>query len=148
MGPMRTIDILRKAEQFHQQLSAYYASLGRAAHREEVKQLLDYMSRHELYLGHCIQEYERGGSKSVMEAWFKISPQFPMDKWLSTVAFTPEMTTEEVAGIAMQLDAYLLQIYEMLINRATSQELRASLANLLEMEKREEIKIMRSALTN
>ena len=108
--------------------------------------LLEYLSRHEAYIQHCLEDYARGASKSVLEAWFKVSPDMIHFPRIEKVEFRPGMTREEVIESGLELDRFLIAMYKELIGRAISTPLRETLMDLLEMEQREEIKMMRSTL--
>ena len=146
MAPLRLIDVLRKAEVFHRDLSYYYQSHVAETQDEEIRLLLEYLSRHEAYLQHCLQEYERGASKGVLEAWFKISPNLRAFPRIEQFRFGNDMKREDLVQLGLDLDRFLISVYRELVGRAISTPLREALTDLIEMEHREEIKVMRSAM--
>jgi hypothetical protein len=146
MAPRRLVDFIKSAETYHRDLSAHFQSHIAEAPDEELRMLLEYLSRHEASLQHCLEDYERGASKSVLEAWFKVSPDMIHFPRIDKLEFRPGMSREEVVECEMELDRFLIGMYKELIGRANSIPLRETLMDLLAMEQREEIKMMRSTL--
>lgn len=144
MAPRRVSDFLHWAEKYHQRLADFYCDRGEDAARPEMKTLLAYMARHQESLRKVIQDYERGASKAVLDTWYKASPDPKAFKNPEAAGFRPNMTTSEVIELALDLDKSLLTMYEILIRNAESQGLREMLQNLLQEERREEVKLMRS----
>lgn len=147
MAPRRMIDLLKHAEAFHHKLSVFYAFQSRETHNDALRTLLQYMSRHEDILEHAIQSYEDGASKSVLDSWFKVSPDFSRFPHLEDLELGGEMTADEVVDLALALDNVLIAMYEELQREAVSADLREALDSLLDMERREEIRLMRAAIT-
>ena len=56
MAVVTVADVIRRAEEFEQMLSRYYATLARETEREGVRLLADYMSRHRIRI---VGELER-----------------------------------------------------------------------------------------
>lgn len=146
MAPRRVIDFLRWAEAYHGRLAEFYLACEREAARPDLKALLAYMARHQDALRRVIDEYERGGSRAVLESWYKISPTLDTTRDFSDAKFRSDMTPAEAVDMALELDRTLLSMYDELIRRAESETLRQVLANLLQAERREEIQLMRSQL--
>ena len=146
MAPRRMIDLLRHAESFHHDLSVFYAFQSREIQDATLRTLLQYMSRHEDILEHAIQSYEEGASKSILDSWFKVSPDFSQFPHLEDLELGDEMTAEEVVDLALALDNVLIAMYEELQREAVSADLREALENLLDMERHEEIKLMRATI--
>lgn len=144
MAPRQVIDFLHWAEAYHGKLAEFYHACERQAARPDLQRLLAYMARHQEALRGIISEYERGGSKAVLDTWYKISPAFDTTRDFSDAKFRSDMTPAEAVDMALELDRTLLSMYDELIRRAESESLRQMLANLLQAERREEIQLMRS----
>lgn len=147
MAPLRLIDVVKKAEAFHRDLSRFYHSHVADTQDEQIRMLLEYLSRHEEYLQHCLEEYERKGSERVLNSWFKVAPNLRAFPRIERFRFGSDMKREELIELGLELDRFLMSIYRELIARAISEPLREALTNLLEMEQREEIKMMRGTLS-
>ncbi len=144
MAPRRTIDFLHWARDYHRRLRDFYSNREREAARPEARALLEYMAQHQDILARIIDEYEKDAPKRVLDAWFKVSPDPKAFKDPESAGFRADMTANEVVGLALELDKNLRDMYRVLIRGATSAELRDMLANLLEDEEREEIRLLRS----
>jgi hypothetical protein len=138
------MDFLRWAEGYHAELAEFYESCGDKATRPELKRLMNYMARHQDALRRIIEEYERGGSKALLETWYKVSPAMNGLRDPDTSGFHPDMAIGEAIDKALDLDHGLMAMYEELIRRAESESLREMLMNLLDIERREEIQLMRT----
>jgi hypothetical protein len=147
MAPLRLIDVLKKAEVFHRDLSYYYHARIAETQDEDIRALLDYLSRHEAYLQHCLEEYERGASRSVLEAWFKVAPDLRAVPRIEQFRFGNDMIREDVVQLGLDLDRFLIAIYRELAGRAVSTQLREALTSLIDLEQREAIKVMRGVST-
>ncbi len=143
MAPLRLIDVVKKAETFHRDLSLFYQSRMSETHDEQIQVLLDYLSRHEAHLQHCLEEYERGTSRSVLETWFKVSPNLRAVPRVQRFRGGAKMGRDELIQLGLELDRFLISVYKELIARAISAQLRDALSDLVEMEQREEIRVMR-----
>lgn len=146
MAPCRIVDLLERARKFHRDLADFYARLSHDAERQEVKQLLDYMSRHEEYLDCCLREYEKGASKAVLDTWFKPGPDFSEFTSFEHFRMHPDMTVDEIIDLALRLDQCLMKLYAYLAERAVCRECADALRELLEMEQTEERRVLRAAL--
>lgn len=85
MGPKRLADILNQVGDLHRLLSERYAELSAEAAHEDVKLLLAHLCRIEQYMEHCLQEYQRGADKVVLESWFRV-PRISILPGFSTVS--------------------------------------------------------------
>jgi len=140
MPAQKMLDLLKRGEQFHQNLAAYYQRLGKEVRRTDVKHVLEYMQRHEEYLEHCFHEYQLDAPKSVRDAWFRAAPTLDLDKMMRDATIDPEMRVDDVIAMALHFDDCLIQLYRQFAEIAVSENLRDALNTLLEMEREEERK--------
>lgn len=147
MPPVRMIDLLDRAREFHELLSVKYADSSGHARRAEVKVLLEFISRHELALAQAMRDYAQGASKAVLESYFEFPPDFRHLFATDSPRISPDATFDEVVGIALRFDEALMTAYRECRREAASADLRAALEALLKMEQREELRIMRATLT-
>ena len=143
----RTIDVLRDAQVFHRKLSDYYDGLSQQAERAEAKLLLEYMARHQALLEKAISEYEAEAPRTVLDSWFRPSPDLPSLEEIDVVRFRTDMTRSEIVDMAMAFDRCLLKAYRELAERSESMSdgLADALNNILAMEEQADIKMRRSA---
>jgi rubrerythrin len=144
MAPSRTIDLLERARRYHRELGEFFSRAAHDVQREDVRRLLEYMSRHEEYLDRCLHEYEKGASRAVLETWFKPAPQFARTHCFDSVEIRPDMSTDEAVRMAVRLHDCVTQLFEHLAERAVSHQLYDALCDLLQMERDEEEKLLRA----
>jgi rubrerythrin len=148
MAPRQVIDFLHWAEAYHKRLHDFYEEKEHEALRPEVKALLQYMARHQDILRHVIEEYEKGSSQEVLEAWYKVSPDPKALESVDKTPFRTDMTINEVIDLALDLDRKLIEMYRMLLRDAESESLREVVENLLASEEQEEIRLLRAQLVS
>lgn len=144
MAPRQVIDFLHWAENYHKTLGDFYRHREEDAIWPEVKVLLAYMARHQDALCRIIEEYERGASKTVLDTWYKVSPDPKGFKDPETAGFYPGITMGQVINLALDLDKSLISMYELLVRNALSPDLHEMLASLLQAERSDEIRLMRA----
>ncbi len=143
-----TKDVLDHAREFHGQVSEYYRQLGEKNQKERVKMLLEYMSRHEKHLEESLARYEEDVSGRILNTWFQYPP--PKDMLKTCVNLTLEgkenLTVDEVIELALQIDGCLIQLYKQMVAESEFDEVKEVFNNLLEMEKQQEMTLVRDAL--
>ena len=142
----RTRDVLDKVRDFHRKLSEFYAKMQEMAHREKVRMLLGYMSRHEMHLEECLARYENEGAKGILDTWFQFTP--PIAKWefFEKLDLNADMSVDDVIQTAIKFDDCLVEFYLQVSEMAACEDVRALFSKLLNMEKAEERQAIRNAL--
>lgn len=141
-------DVLDHARKFHREVSEFYGRLTQKKQKERVKILLDYMSRHEKHLEESLAQYEEGVSEKILNTWLQYPPPketLDLCKKLS-IEDNENLTVEQVIELALKLDDCLVNLYRMMIESAETEEIKEVFANLLAMEKQEEINLVRDTL--
>jgi hypothetical protein len=138
--------VLKRAQEFHELLSIKYSDSSAYANRPDVKVLLTFISRHESALAQSLRDYERGASKAVLESYFEATPDFRNLMVTDTTHIAPDARFEDVVELALRYDEALMTIYRECEREAASEDLRDAIHNLLEMEQREEVRVMRATL--
>ena len=142
----KTRDILDRAKAFHSNISKHYHALSAAAEKEKVKILLDYLSRHEKNLAKSLEEYEEEASREILENWFKFTPEISIGECIEDIEVTSSMSLDDVISLAICYDDRLVDLYREAARISPSEKVRDVFKNLLEMEKEEELILMRNAL--
>ncbi|TIH12839.1 hypothetical protein D0S45_16955 [Marinifilum sp. JC120] len=139
-------DVIEQTRAFHNRLVSFYKDLSYQVDKERVKILLEYMSRHHENLVGIMDEYESRISEQVLNTWFMyvnkecdLSPFFSAD-------LGPEMTAQQVMQLAVDLDKCLLETYEAMLQNDIPDDVSAVFQGFVDMEKREKIKLAKSAL--
>lgn len=136
-------DLLHLTERFHGALAEYYRRLENKVRREEVKQILGFLGRHEQFIKMALEEYERSAPKGVANAWFTNFPAFKMPEPLKDRPVDPEMSVEELLELALHFDNSLIAWCQQIAARELPGELRAAIEAILELEREEEKRIVR-----
>lgn len=143
-----TKDVLDHAREFHGQVGEYYRQLGEKNQKERVKMLLEYMSRHEKHLEENLARYEEDVSGRILNTWFQYPP--PPDMLKTCVNLNLEgkenLTVDEVIELALKIDDCLIQLYQQMAAESEFEEVKEVFNNLLEMEKQQEMDLVRDAL--
>jgi rubrerythrin len=139
-------DVIERARTIHKRMGEQYDLLGDVAERPRVKMLLDYLSRHERHLDEVLAKYEEAISKRILDCWFNYTPEMIPEDCVNCGDLSPDMSIDEIIKRAALVDECLLRLYEEMSNRAPHEDVRNVFQTLLEMEKREELELMRNAL--
>lgn len=145
MAPIRMIDCVHRAKAFHKELSEFFSNQSDKALRPDVKEFLKYLSWHEAFIERCLDDYERGATRDLLDAWFKIAPDFNQFLHPTESMFRPDMTTGEVVDLALRLDDCMVRMCEQLLRNAGSSALQDVLNDLVNLERREEMKVLFTA---
>ncbi|MCP4220469.1 MAG: hypothetical protein GY765_37925 [bacterium] len=140
-------DVLDHARDFHRQLSVFYNKVGSGFHKERVKMLLFYLSRHEKQLEKSLADYEKDVSEKILKTWFQFAPnKETLNQCVNLSLVDKEnLTVDKVTDLALELDNCLIKLYEETAKQTDVPEVKEIFLNLLEMEKQEEKKLVRDA---
>ncbi|OQA26084.1 MAG: hypothetical protein BWY59_01521 [Verrucomicrobia bacterium ADurb.Bin345] len=139
--------VLDYAKKFHQDLAAFYAGLEDRTGQEKMRILLNYMSRHEEHLMECLKQYEADATESILNVWFKYTPDMPQCRCFEKIKFSPDMTVDEIVDAARTIDRCFVDLYRQMAEKAPTPETKDLFKKLLEMEQREEVLCLSNALS-
>ena len=142
----QTKDVLNQARKFHQRLSEFYEELEDSADKEHTRALLNYMSRHEQYLDHCLLEFQKGVSKNILDAYFQYGSDATKLSEISEFKIKPNMEVEDVMKAAMHFGTCLIRFYREMAHHARGQSVCKVFENLLVMEEREQLELSKTLL--
>ena len=137
---------LDNIRQFHQQVADYCARTAQLSSDERISMLLEYVGRHEQHLAEAIASYEKDGQTNVLNTWFRNIPDGAIPDPQSIAALGDAPSADDVINWAIKLDDAIIEFYKTLAAEAEIPELKVVLNNLLAMENREKLKMVRSAL--
>lgn len=140
-------DVVDYSRKLHQQISKLYQEISQDQTQERVKMLLDYLQRHEAHLEKSLNQFEHDKSQAVLDSWFQYAPDQSITELLESIEITNHMSTDEVIAMALKLDDYFIELYEGMVENASSSAVKSVFQNLLEMEQQEKIRTSRAALT-
>jgi len=140
-----TKDIFGHAREFHRQASSFFHSILDTADKERVRMLLDYLEGHEKHLEECLAAYEKEASDKVLNALYKYTSKKASLQCFENLEIKPDMSVDDVVGIALKLDNCLLEFYQEMADKSDCPEVKEVFGNLLEMEKKEKRNLVRDA---
>ncbi|MGE4580414.1 MAG: hypothetical protein AB7F21_12865 [Desulfuromonadales bacterium] len=142
----QTRDVLNNIGAFHKQAGFLYTELKKHCSNARVRLLLDYISRHELNLEKNIVAFRDDLPESVLSSWFKYSHDQDIFAALHEVDRGKDMPFDDVLDLALELDGQLVELYEEMMERSTSAEVKDIFNSLLLQEMKEKQTLVRNAL--
>ena len=109
---------------------------------------MDYLSRHEKHLEENLARYEEEVSGKILNAWFQYPPPKEVLNTCKSAVIPgqEDLSIDGVVEMALQLDDCLIDLYKEMIKSSELEEVKEVFNNLLEMEKREKLDLVRNAL--
>ena len=142
----QTRDVLNHIGAFHKQAGELYAELKEHCSNARVRLLLDYIARHEKNLEKNIASYRDNLSESVLSSWFKYTHDQDIFAALNEVDREKDMPFDDVLDLALELDGQLVELYQEMMERSTSAEVKDIFNSLLLQEMKEKQTLVRNAL--
>lgn len=140
-----TRNLIELVKNFHHQLADHCNRVARFSDDERVKLLLEYVSRHEKYLADALQAYAGQAEQKMLNTWFRDVP-LPILPTLDNDALKATSTVDEVIAWAVRMDNAIISLYRTLAAVTDTPAMQNVMENLLAMEQREQLKMVRSAL--
>lgn len=140
-------DVLEYGKKIHEDLGGFYDSINALEQQTRVRMLLDYMSRHESHLEETLARYEsETHKKQILDTWLQYSPSIDIEKMIGCQYIHSDMEVDEVVRLAIGFDDALVALYREAGAEIEVPQVREVLANLMEMERQEKLKLVRDAL--
>ena len=138
-------DVLNAVNNFHKQLSDFYAKLMENSDKERVRMLLDYMSRHEENFKKATAEYNQQATEKLLDTWIQYSPDLGELSLPEPEEIDKDMTVDDVVDIAMKMDENLVEFYSKAAQMVDVQEAKLLFNKMQEQEKAEEAELRKNA---
>ncbi|KIH76140.1 hypothetical protein SAMN05660860_02497 [Geoalkalibacter ferrihydriticus] len=142
----QTSDVLNHVGLFHQQAGEVFRKLSERASNPRVRMLLDYIVRHEESLANSVFSYKTECSPQLLSTWFKYTHDQDIFAPLTAVDLDRDPSFDDVLDLAVDNDAKLLELYQEMVERSTSPDVKELFSSLLLKEMKEKQKLIRSAL--
>jgi rubrerythrin len=139
-------DVIDYCAKLHHQIGEFYNDLSEEVSQERVRMLLTYLSRHEKHLEESLEEYEADASNKVMNTWLQFVPSSGIEASIKAFELNPSMSVDEVIDKTIEFDDSLIALYQEIINETSEPSVRAVFENLVAMENKEKIKMVRNAM--
>lgn len=142
----QTRDVLDHVGAFHRQAGLLFRQLMEHNSNPRVRMLLDYMARQEFNLEKSIAAFRADSPERVLSSWFKYTHDEDIFASLRAVDPNSDLLFDDVLDLAVELDGKLVELYEEMAERSTSQEVKDVFNSLLLREMKEKQKLIRSAM--
>lgn len=130
----------------HAQLSALYTSLERQSGQARVRMALDYLGRHERNRRQAMERFEREPHvNGYLDVWLQYAPSPDIERLLAECVIRPDMSVDDVVGLAMRFDNALIELYREAAREAEDTQAREVFENLATMEQKEKERFVRDA---
>ena len=139
-------DVIDYSVKLHHQIGEFYKELGEEVAQERVKMLLTYLSRHEIHLEESLKEYEYDASEKILNTWLQFVPSSGIEASIKAFRLNPAMSVDEVIDKTIEFDDSLIALYKEVINETSEPSVQAVFENLVTMENKEKIKMVRNAM--
>ncbi len=145
MGPRQFGEFLHALAGLHRTLAAHYAACSERADREALKVQLAHLCRMEQYMEHCVHEYAHSAPKGLRESWLRTTPESDPVRLIRLLPTETDATCDDLLDASVKVQEEFEKMITELIDLADVPDLRAALECLLDLEKQEKTKILRSA---
>ncbi len=139
-------DVVDHSRQLHQQISQFYHKLSEKNAQARVSMLLEFLQRHEANLADTLNKFEKDKSQKVLDSWLQFSPDQDLNQELAEMEVNENMDADDVVEVALKLDKYFIDLYQDMVDGATSSAVKEVFQNLLDMEEHERIQTAKAAL--
>jgi rubrerythrin len=135
-------EILRILQNVHNQVIDYYNHLSDTVKKEQVKILLDHMSRNKLAFKKVIEKYEIEGNQPLLDAWIQYTPEESIKKEVDELETNSDMSIDDVIQIAVDFDDWLENYYRYMSETVASSNLKKVFSNLMETVHKEKLELV------
>ncbi len=139
-------DVIDYCAKLHHQIGEFYNDLSEEVSQERVRMLLTYLSRHEIHLEESLEEYEADASNKIMNTWLQFVPSSGIEASIKAFKLDASMSVDEVVDKTIEFDDSLIALYQEVINETSEPSVRAVFENLVAMESKEKVKMVRNAM--
>jgi hypothetical protein len=139
-------DLLDVVREYHKQLKQFYTSLSDKTDDKRVQMLLDYMSRYTSNLEEGFAKYTDEVEPKLLDTWIQYVPDPELLSLPDVNNLDINMTVDDVANIAIELDDRLVSFYSEAAERVDYDSLTDVFDRLKEHEQAEKSKITENAV--
>jgi hypothetical protein len=138
-------DVLENTKKFHQYTASFFRTLKDEAEDERAQMLLGFMSDHEDKMGQSLKDYEQHASKSVLGTWIQYTLEESAKGFIDGLATHDNMSCDEISELGQQIDLFLVNVFEELMETAATEEVREVFQSIMNMEVEKKHSLTRAA---
>ncbi len=139
-------DLLDVVRDYHKHLGEFYSKLSDISDDERVQMLLDYLSRYTENIEKGFAEYTEALDPKLLETWIQYVPDPDLLSVPEAEKLDADMSVDDVANIAIELDDHLVRFYSEAAERVDYDTLTDLFDRLKEYEEAEKSKITENAV--
>lgn len=140
-------DIIDYSRSLHEHASNLYEQLRDETQRERVDMMLHLLAQHESTLAEALAQVEDGLADNVLQEWHQFEPGSISEALADCHEMHPDISVDELVRVALKIDDYMVGLYRQMLSEATSDESRQLFQNLVQLEEREKMRTVRTALS-
>ncbi|MEZ0122578.1 MAG: hypothetical protein AB9Q22_14075 [Candidatus Reddybacter sp.] len=138
-------DVVDFARKLHTALSEQYAELEQLSSSERARLMLDHLNRHEQNLAQAMNKYEGDMAKGIAALWLQDVPELQSDELVDKVRGVDLGDVDNIIAVALDVDEYLIKLYQRMADEVDSDEGRAVFNSLITLEDNERHRLSRAA---
>lgn len=134
-------DVLKHAEKFEQMLADFYADLFTHSHREGVRLLTDYMSRHRIRIIEALEKLSPEQVRRICSVPLQYEPHAADCNCFDRIELPEDPSAGAVLDAAVILDECLVSLYRQVLQQPVEEEIRELFESLVLWEQQDEIEL-------
>lgn len=138
-------DVLDNARELHRLAGFLYQQLRDKAHDDRARMLLGYMVDHEQTMANNIARYERSAPAGILGTWIQYTLEESPQGFIDALDVNDNMSIDDITKIGQQVDSYLVNLFEDVMQTAASPSLQDVFRSLMSMEEEEKHTLTRAA---
>ena len=138
-------DVIEFAGKLHAALSDQYAELEQLSSSERARLMLDYLNRHEQNLAQAMAKYDEDMARGIAALWLQDVPELQSDDLVDKVRGVDLGDVDNIIAVALDVDEYLIKLYQRMADEVDSDEGRAVFKSLIKLEDNERHRLSRAA---
>lgn len=139
-------DLIEQVRVYHGRLEGLFSRVQGEASTERLQMVAEYLRRHQDHLQRALDELEDETESTILNTYFKYTPQdSPLDE-LGTVSLNGDTPVEEVVRRLLELDQRLVNWMRELGEKADAPSVQDFFRRLAEMEEEEKVRKTRETL--
>lgn len=137
--------IIDRIRALHHQIAARFEGIASTTDKERLRLVSDYIGRHERNLAEALAKYQDSAARAVVNTWFKTTPGHPLIECLEKVQLDASDTPQLIRSV-LEMDRCLVSSFRSIADGTPIVEVRDFFQQLVEMEERQEHKLIRDAI--
>mgnify|MGYP002278923834 CR=1 FL=1 len=131
-------DVIHEGREFHRKLCRQYEEYEVLAANERACLLLDQLKRREVSMIHTLENFREDIGEGALHTWLQFAPEGREQEFLQRLRNIDIGDVEAIGQVAMDIEIYLADQYQDLLQGADTPSAKHALERLLELEQLEE----------